>query len=87
MKTRIIASATALFLFVSGNMVASAQGAQSSTSGNSGQAQVDGTGSCTIISRGNQQKTCMNRVPQASCAANAREQRTTFDWKAGIECP
>ncbi len=50
-------------------------------------AQAEATGACTITSRGNQQKTCMARVPQASCAANAREQRTTFDWQAGAECP
>ena len=50
-------------------------------------AQAEATGACTITSRGNQQKTCMVRVPQASCAANAREQRTTFEWQAGAECP
>ncbi|WP_342151472.1 hypothetical protein [Methylorubrum sp. SB2] len=58
---------------------AQAQGAQTKPE--------EAAGACTITSRGNGQKTCMNRVPQAACAANAREQRTEFDWKAWTDCP
>ncbi len=85
MQTRLAAVALTLFLGLPGSMAAQAQGAQTASPGSTGQTDV--TGACTITSRGNQQKTCMNRVPQASCAANAREQRTTFDWKAGTDCP
>jgi hypothetical protein len=82
MPTRHAAAAIGLILAVQGGLEARAQGATTSAP-----AQAAATGSCTITSRGNQQKTCMNRVPQASCAANAREQRTTFEWNAGAECP
>ncbi len=85
MQTRLAAVALALFLGLPRSMAAQAQGAQTASPASTGQTDV--TGACTITSRGNQQKTCMNRVPQASCAANAREQRTTFDWKAGADCP
>lgn len=82
MQTRLATAAIGLILGLTGGMEAQAQATQQAPSG-----QTATTGACTITSRGNQQKTCMERVPQASCEANAREQRTTFDWKAGAECP
>lgn len=84
MHTRLAAAAIGLVFALQGGTGAWAQGTQPTASG---QAQAGATGACTITSRGNQQKTCMARVPQASCAANAREQRTTFEWQAGAECP
>lgn len=85
MQTRLSMAAIGVIIGLAGfhgGSTARAQGTQTTTT-----AQGEATGSCSITSRGNQKVICTNRVPQASCAANAREQRTTFEWKAGAECP
>lgn len=85
MQTRLSIAAIGLIFGLAGfhgGATAQAQGTQTAASG-----QGEATGSCSITSRGNQKVICANRVPQAACAANAREQRTTFEWKAGAECP
>ncbi|TNC14469.1 hypothetical protein FF100_09955 [Methylobacterium terricola] len=61
--------------------------AQATTPSGSGTAPSAGAGSCTMTPRGSQKPFCMNRVSQAACDAYAREQRVTYAWKAGTECP
>lgn len=66
---------------------ARAQAPQTAPASGAGTPASSGTGSCAMTPPGGQKRFCMNGVPQAACAAYAREQRTTFEWTAGAECP
>lgn len=81
------ALAVALFASLGASQVVGLAFAQATSPSGSGTAAPAGTGSCTMTPRGSQKPFCMNRVPQAACDAYAREQRITYDWKAGTECP
>lgn len=90
MPSKPAAVACTILLALAGlqaNVSAHAQGRQNPAPQVQGRVPADAGGACTITSPFTKEKICMNNVPQPSCDANAREQRTVFEWNAGVDCP